>query len=116
VLLCLGCGIVSYALYHVDLHDCSTGLVSTSACMLIHDEVMTSLLPCNTLQVIKNHFASEYIYNKYKDMKTCDIIEDNPQVWLSCSMHRAGAHMLYVPVCAKGLVLERDISAFSPMF
>lgn len=31
-------------------------------------------------QVIKNHFASEYIYNKYKDLKTCDIIEDNPQV------------------------------------
>lgn len=30
--------------------------------------------------MIKNHFASEYIYNKYKDMKTCDIIEDNPQV------------------------------------
>jgi acetaldehyde dehydrogenase/alcohol dehydrogenase len=30
--------------------------------------------------VIKNHFASEYIYNKYKDMKTCDIVEDNPQV------------------------------------
>lgn len=32
------------------------------------------------VQVIKNHFASEYIYNKYKDMKTCDVVEDNPQV------------------------------------
>lgn len=31
------------------------------------------------LQVIKNHFASEYIYNKYKDYKTCDVIEDNPK-------------------------------------
>lgn len=30
------------------------------------------------LQVIKNHFASEYIYNKYRDMKTCDVIEENP--------------------------------------
>ncbi len=39
------------------------------------------LLSCGVvLQVIKNHFASEYIYNKYKDMKTCDIVEDNPQV------------------------------------
>ena len=26
-------------------------------------------------KVIKNHFASEYIYNQYKDMKTCGIIE-----------------------------------------
>lgn len=28
-------------------------------------------------KVIKNHFASEYIYNKYKDYKTCDIIEES---------------------------------------
>ncbi len=26
-------------------------------------------------KVIKNHFASEYIYNKYKDTRTCDEIE-----------------------------------------
>ncbi|MGL5086980.1 MAG: bifunctional acetaldehyde-CoA/alcohol dehydrogenase [Clostridium sp.] len=26
-------------------------------------------------KVIKNHFAAEYIYNQYKDMKTCGIIE-----------------------------------------
>lgn len=26
-------------------------------------------------KVIKNHFASEYIYNKYKDEKTCGILE-----------------------------------------
>lgn len=29
-------------------------------------------------KVIKNHFASEYIYNKYKDCKTCGLIEDDP--------------------------------------
>ena len=29
-------------------------------------------------KVIKNHFASEEVYNKYKDMKTCGVIEDNP--------------------------------------
>ncbi len=28
-------------------------------------------------KVIKNHFASEYIYNKYKDYKTCGIIEED---------------------------------------
>ncbi|MBF0925958.1 MAG: aldehyde dehydrogenase family protein, partial [Atopobium sp.] len=29
-------------------------------------------------KVIKNHYAAEYIYNKYKDMKTCGIVEDDP--------------------------------------
>ncbi|WP_198015360.1 bifunctional acetaldehyde-CoA/alcohol dehydrogenase [Nitratidesulfovibrio termitidis] len=29
-------------------------------------------------KVIKNHFASEYIYNKYKDDKTCGVIRDDP--------------------------------------
>ncbi len=29
-------------------------------------------------KVIKNHYASEYIYNKYKDVKTCGIIESDP--------------------------------------
>ena len=28
-------------------------------------------------KVIKNHFASEYIYNKYKDTKTCGVIEED---------------------------------------
>ncbi|MDR0572061.1 MAG: bifunctional acetaldehyde-CoA/alcohol dehydrogenase [Rickettsiales bacterium] len=26
-------------------------------------------------KIIKNHFAAEYIFNKYKDAKTCDVIE-----------------------------------------
>ncbi|MCH5298710.1 MAG: bifunctional acetaldehyde-CoA/alcohol dehydrogenase [Ruminococcus sp.] len=29
-------------------------------------------------KVIKNHYASEYIYNKYRDAKTCGVIEENP--------------------------------------
>ena len=28
-------------------------------------------------KVIKNHFAAEYIYNQYKDMKTCGILEED---------------------------------------
>ncbi len=28
-------------------------------------------------KVIKNHFASEYIYNKYKDTKTCGVISED---------------------------------------
>ena len=28
-------------------------------------------------KVIKNHFASEYIYNKYKEEKTCGVLEDD---------------------------------------
>lgn len=30
-------------------------------------------------KVIKNHFASEFIYNKYKDEKTCGILEENDE-------------------------------------
>ncbi|MBQ9973428.1 MAG: bifunctional acetaldehyde-CoA/alcohol dehydrogenase [Oscillospiraceae bacterium] len=29
-------------------------------------------------KVIKNHFASEYIYNSYKDVKTCGVVEEDP--------------------------------------
>ncbi len=29
-------------------------------------------------KVIKNHYAAEYIYNAYKDSKTCGVIEDDP--------------------------------------
>ncbi|MGG6268258.1 bifunctional acetaldehyde-CoA/alcohol dehydrogenase [Leptolyngbya sp. AN03gr2] len=29
-------------------------------------------------KVIKNHFASEFIYNKYKNEQTCGILEDDP--------------------------------------
>ena len=29
-------------------------------------------------KVIKNHFASEYIYNKYKNERTCGVIEEDP--------------------------------------
>lgn len=28
-------------------------------------------------KVIKNHFAAEYIYNQYRDMKTCGVIEED---------------------------------------
>ena len=30
-------------------------------------------------KVIKNHFASEYIYNKFKDAQTCGIIDNEPE-------------------------------------
>ena len=30
-------------------------------------------------KVIKNHFAAEYIYNKYKNTRTCGIIEDDKE-------------------------------------
>lgn len=34
-------------------------------------------------KVIKNHFASEYIYNAYKDVKTCGVIEEDKVYGLS---------------------------------
>ncbi len=29
-------------------------------------------------KVIKNHYAAEYIYNAYKEVKTCGVIEEDP--------------------------------------
>ncbi len=29
-------------------------------------------------KIIKNHYAAEYIYHKYKDTKTCGVVEDDP--------------------------------------
>jgi acetaldehyde dehydrogenase/alcohol dehydrogenase len=34
-------------------------------------------------KVIKNHFASEFIYNKYKHEKTCGVIESDPHFGLT---------------------------------
>lgn len=34
-------------------------------------------------KVIKNHFASEYVYNKYKDLKTCGEIEHDDSFGIS---------------------------------
>ena len=28
-------------------------------------------------KIIKNHYAAEYIYNKYKNDKTCGVIEED---------------------------------------
>ncbi len=28
-------------------------------------------------KIIKNHYAAEYVYNKYKDMKTCGVLEED---------------------------------------
>ena len=28
-------------------------------------------------KVIKNHYAAEYIYNKYRDTKTCGVLEED---------------------------------------
>ncbi|MCH4888051.1 bifunctional acetaldehyde-CoA/alcohol dehydrogenase [Acidaminobacter sp. JC074] len=39
---------------------------------LAHEETRMGIIED---KVIKNHFASEYIYNKYKDEKTCGVIE-----------------------------------------
>ena len=43
-------------------------------------------------KIIKNNFAAEYIYNKYKYLKTCGVVEEDPA---------AGYQKIYVP---KGII------------
>ncbi|TAF11005.1 MAG: bifunctional acetaldehyde-CoA/alcohol dehydrogenase [Nostocales cyanobacterium] len=49
-------------------------------------------------KVIKNHFASEYIYNKYKAEKTCGIIEDDQQFGIQRIAEPVGILAGIVPV------------------
>lgn len=49
-------------------------------------------------KVIKNHFASEYIYNKYKDLKTCGIVSDNKSFGVQTIAEPIGLLAGVVPV------------------
>lgn len=48
-------------------------------------------------KVIKNHFASEYIYNKFKDLKTCDVIEKDEAFGLTKIAEPMGVIAAVVP-------------------
>lgn len=47
-------------------------------------------------KVIKNHFASEFIYNKYKNMKTCGVIEEDRVMgytkWVITASRKVAGH------------------------
>ena len=47
-------------------------------------------------KVIKNHYASEYIYNTYKNVKTCGVVEEDPAF---------GVKKLLEPVGVSGAVI-----------
>jgi acetaldehyde dehydrogenase/alcohol dehydrogenase len=48
-------------------------------------------------KVIKNHFAAEYIYNKYKDDKTCGIIEEDKSFGITKIAEPIGVVAAVVP-------------------
>lgn len=48
-------------------------------------------------KVIKNHFASEYIYNKYKDEKTCGVIESDESFGITKIAEPIGVVAAVVP-------------------
>jgi len=48
-------------------------------------------------KVIKNHFASEYIYNQYKDDKTCGIIEHDPDFGITKIAEPVGVVAAIIP-------------------
>ncbi|TBR56373.1 hypothetical protein B4U84_30220, partial [Westiellopsis prolifica IICB1] len=49
-------------------------------------------------KVIKNHFASEYIYNKYKHEKTCGVIEEDKSFGIQKIAEPVGILAGIVPV------------------
>ncbi|WMM25841.1 bifunctional acetaldehyde-CoA/alcohol dehydrogenase [Tissierella sp. MB52-C2] len=48
-------------------------------------------------KVIKNHYAAEYIYNKYRNEKTCDIIEEDSSFGLTKIAEPVGIIAAIVP-------------------
>lgn len=49
-------------------------------------------------KVIKNHFASEFIYNKYKDLPTCGVISENKSLGVQTVAESIGLLAGVVPV------------------
>lgn len=52
---------------------------------------------CVEDKVIKNHFASEYIYNKYKDTQTCGVIEDDSSAGIKKLVEPIGVIAAIIP-------------------
>ena len=48
-------------------------------------------------KVIKNHYASEYIYNKYKNEKTCGVVEDDKVYGIKKVMEPIGVVAAVIP-------------------
>ncbi|MDR0399559.1 MAG: bifunctional acetaldehyde-CoA/alcohol dehydrogenase [Treponema sp.] len=48
-------------------------------------------------KVIKNHFAAEYIYNAYRDAKTCGIIEEDPVFGIKKAAEPVGVVAAVIP-------------------
>lgn len=48
-------------------------------------------------KVIKNHYAAEYIYNKYRDTKTCGVVESDPSAGISKLAEPIGVIAAVIP-------------------
>ncbi len=48
-------------------------------------------------KVIKNHYAAEYIYNKYKDTKTCGVIEEDKSYGIKKILEPVGVIAAVIP-------------------
>ncbi len=48
-------------------------------------------------KVIKNHYASEYIYNKYRDTKTCGILEEDKEYGITTIAEPIGLVAAVIP-------------------
>ena len=48
-------------------------------------------------KVIKNHYAAEYIYNAYKNTKTCGVIEEDPAFGIKKVVEPVGLVAAVIP-------------------
>lgn len=48
-------------------------------------------------KIIKNHYAAEYIYNKYRDEKTCGVVEEDPAYGIKKVLEPIGLIAAVIP-------------------
>ena len=48
-------------------------------------------------KVIKNHYATEYIYNAYKNTNTCGIIEEDKAYGITAAITPIGSAIFVIP-------------------
>ena len=68
-----------YSQERVDAIFKAAAMAANQACIpLAKEAVAETGMGVVEDKVIKNHYASEYIYNTYKNVKTCGVVEEDP--------------------------------------
>ena len=58
-------------------------------------------------KVIKNHYAAEYVYNAYKNVKTCGVVEEDPAFGIKKILEPVGVIGAVIPTTILNKIIEK---------